>query len=133
MTGIYLDTSALGRVLLGEPEASAIIRALEEFDQHIASRLLRVELRRLALREDLLPQADQLLSSIALLPLEETILSAAETVPPATVATLDAIHLATALRIADAGLLDAVMTYDARLAEGATRHGLATLAPHPSA
>ena len=129
MAGIYLDTSALGRVLLGEPETPAIIRDLDEFDQHIASRLLRVELRRLALREDRLHHADQLLSSIALLPLDEAILSAAETVPPATVATLDALHLATALRLADAGLLDAVMTYDARLAEGARQHGLAILAP----
>ncbi len=58
------------------------------------------------------------------------ILAAAETtLPPANVATLDAIHLATAVRLAEAGLLDAVMTYDLRLAEGARAHGLAVLAP----
>lgn len=129
MAGILLDTSALGRVLLGEPEKPAIIRDLSKFDRHIASRLLRVELRRLALREDRLHHADQLLSSIALLPLDEAILGSAETVPPTTVATLDAIHLATALRLADAGLIEAVMTYDSRLAEGTREHGLAVLAP----
>ena len=44
------------------------------------------------------------------------------------VATLDAIHLVTALRLADAGLVDAVMTYDARVAAGAEHHGLLVLA-----
>ena len=51
MALVYLDTSALGRVLLGEPDAPAILRSLEAFDQRVASRVLRVELRRLALRD----------------------------------------------------------------------------------
>lgn len=129
MAAVYLDTSALGRLLLGEPDAGAIVQALGAFEQHVASRLLRIELRRLALREQLLADADQLLGGVALLPLDDAILAAAETVPPARVATLDAIHLATAMRLAQAGRLDAVMTYDARLAEGAAEHGLAVLAP----
>lgn len=129
MAAVYLDTSALGRVLLGEPDAPSILLELSEFDQHVASRLLRVELCRLALREGLLDHAHQLLSGVALLPLDEAILDAAETIPPASVATLDAIHLVTALRLAERGLLDAVMTYDGRLAEGARRHGLSVIAP----
>jgi predicted nucleic acid-binding protein len=114
---------------LGEPDAPVILRSLAAFDQRVASRLLRVELRRLALREGLLHDVDQLLTGLALLPVDEQALAAAETVPPATVATLDAIHLATALRLASAGRLDAVMTYDARLADGARHHGLTVLAP----
>lgn len=129
MAGVYLDTSALGRVLLGEPDAPAVIAGLREYDQHVASRLLRVELRRLALREGLLEHADQLLSAVALLPLDEALLEAAETVQPSRVATLDAIHLVTALRLADEELIDAVMTYDARLADGAREHGLSVIAP----
>lgn len=129
MAVAYLDTSALGRVLLGEPDAPAILRELGSFEQHVASRLLRLELRRLALREDLLPAADQLLAGVALLPLDERVLTSAETIPPATVATLDAIHLVTALLLAGAGRLDAVMTYDRRLTEGARTHGLTVLAP----
>lgn len=124
-----MDTSALGRVLLGEPDAAAVVRELREFDRHIASRLLRVELRRLALREGLLGHADQLLSGLSLLPLDQAVLDAAETVQPASVATLDAIHLVTALRLADEGLIDTVLTYDARLADGARAHGLAVTAP----
>jgi predicted nucleic acid-binding protein len=126
---VYLDTSALGRVLLGEPDAAAILRDLGRFDQHIASRLLRIELRRLALRHDQLEAANQLLAAVALIPLEEALLTGAETIPPATVTTLDAIHLVTALRLSEAGLLDTVMTYDGRLADGARQHGLTVLAP----
>jgi uncharacterized protein len=126
---VYLDTSALGRVLLGEPDAPAILRDLGAFDQRVASRLLRVELRRLALRHGRLHDADQLLAGLALLPVDEPLLAAAETVPPATVATLDAIHLVTALRLASADRLDAIMTYDVRLADGARRHAITVLAP----
>lgn len=129
MPGVYLDTSALGRVLLGEPDAGAVLRSLGGFDQHITSRLLRVELRRLALREGLLEQADQLLSGVALLPVDDAVLGAAETIRPSRVATLDAIHLVTALRLADEQLIDTVMTYDTRLADGAREHGLTVIAP----
>jgi predicted nucleic acid-binding protein len=129
VAAVYLDTSALGRVLLGEPDAASVLSALAGFEQHIASRLLRIELRRLALRHGVLDQADQLLGTVALVPLDEPSLSAAETVPPSSVGSLDSIHLATALRLASAGMLDALMTYDRRLAEGARHHGLAIVAP----
>lgn len=129
MAAVYVDTSAIGRVLLGEPDAPAVLRDLADFDQHVASRLMRIELRRLALREDALEAADRLLDGVALIPLDDAILAASETLLPATVATLDAIHLATALRLAAGGMLDTVMTYDRRLADGAAHHGLRVLAP----
>jgi len=129
VAAVYVDTSAVGRVLLGEPDAPAVLRDLAGFDQHVASRLLRIELRRLALREDAVEAADRLLDGVALIPLDDAILASSETLPPATVATLDAIHLATALRLATAGVLDTVMTYDRRLADGATHHGLRVLTP----
>jgi len=129
VAGLYVDTSALGRVLLGEPDAPAIVRELRGFDQPVASELLRVELRRVGLREGLLGDADRLLSAIALVPLDAGLLQAAETVGPSSVATLDAIHLVTALRLADRGAIGAVLTYDERLAEGGRRHGIDVLAP----
>lgn len=129
MSGIYIDTSALGRVLLGEPDGPAVVRELGRYDRRVASRLLRIELRRLALRYDLLEEAGALAATVALVPLEQTLLDHAETVEPAAVATLDAIHLVTALRLAEAGLLDAVMTFDGRLAAAAAAHGLAVVAP----
>jgi len=129
MAAIYVDTSAVGRVLLGEPDAQAVLRELAGFDQHVASRLMRIELRRLALPDDALEAAGRLLDGVALIPLDDAVLAAAETVLPATVATLDAIHLATALRLAAVGMLDTVMTYDRQLADGAAQHGLRVVAP----
>ena len=129
MAGVYLDTSAVGRILLAEPDAAAILRDLGSFEQRVASRLLRVELRRLAVREGRLAAADELLAGIALVPIDADLLTAAETLPPVTVGTLDAIHLATALRLAGGDHIDALMTYDKRLADGARHHGLTVLTP----
>lgn len=129
MSAVYVDTSALGRVLLLESTAPAIERELEGFDERIASQLLGVELRRLASRRGFVDDAEQLLRRVALVPLDEAVLRAAATIEPQTVATLDAIHLATARRLATDNLLDAVMTFDARLAEGARHHGLTVVAP----
>ena len=129
MAIVYLDTSALGRVLLGEPDAGLVLAELANFEQRVASWLLRVELRRLAMRAGRLDDADQLLRGVALLPPADATLASAETVPPSDVATLDAIHLATALRLFASQRLDALMTYDARLARGARHHGIPVIAP----
>jgi predicted nucleic acid-binding protein len=126
---LYLDTSVLGRVLLDEPETAAIRRELGRFERHISSRLLRVDLRRLGLLKGMLEYVDELLSGQVLIPLDETILTAAETIAPSVVRTLDAIHLATAVRLTGAGQLDALMTYDKQLAVGAREHGITVLSP----
>jgi uncharacterized protein len=126
---VYLDTSVLGRVLLDEPDTPAIRRELDRFERHISSRLLSVELHRLGLRENMLTYVADLLSGKVLIPLNEEILTAAETIAPPTVATLDAIHLATAVSLSNAGKLDALMTYDKRLADGAREHGITVLSP----
>ena len=129
MTTVYVDTSALGRMLLDEPDATAIEDSLRAYDRRVASRLLRVELRRVGLRTNSLDGVGELLAEVALIPFDESILTAAETVPPSTIATLDAIHLATAVRLAKAGELDALMTYDKQLTTGAKQHGITVLSP----
>jgi uncharacterized protein len=126
---VYLDTSVLGRVLLDEPDTPAIRRELEHFERHVSSHLLSVELHRLGLRENILTYVAELLSGKILIPLDAEILTAAETIAPPTVATLDAIHLATAVSLSNAGKLDALMTYDKQLASGAREHGLEVIAP----
>jgi predicted nucleic acid-binding protein len=125
----YVDTSALARVLLDESDGDAIRRELQRFERRVASRLLGVELRRVALREDAVEDAERMLESVVLLPIDERTLIAAEAVAPTAVRTLDAIHLATALRLAEADELDVLMTYDKQLANAAREHGLAVLSP----
>jgi predicted nucleic acid-binding protein len=126
---VYLDTSVLGRILLDEPDTPAIRRELGHFERHVSSGLLSVELHRLGLRVNMLAVVSELLSGKALIPVDAEILAAAETITPPTVATLDAIHLATAVSLSNTGKLDALMTYDKQLATGAREHGLEVLAP----
>lgn len=115
---------------MDEPGAGAIAAALTSFDARVSSRLLRVELHRLGLREGITgEEIERWLSAVSLVPIDEDVLSAAEALPPATVATLDAIHLATALGLAAGGHIESLMTFDARLAEGANQHGIEVIAP----
>lgn len=130
MAGVYLDTSALGRIVLDEPDADAIGSTLARFGAIVSSGLLRIELHRLGLRAGIAAdEIDAWLAAVALVPMDETILSTAEMVPPASVATLDSIHLATAIQLAAEGHVESIMTFDTRLAEGARVHGLAVVAP----
>lgn len=129
MKAVYVDTSALARVLLDEPDKQVIQRNLAKFDKRVASRLLRVELRRVGLRRELLDRVHTLVSDVSLIPIDNQILTAAETLTPPVVGTLDAIHLATAMRLSREGQLDALMTYDKQLADGAREHGLEVLSP----
>lgn len=129
MAAVYVDTSTVGRLLLSEPGFEAIEEVLSEYDQKVSSRILRLELRRLGLRNDLLDFADDLIADVALLPLDESRLRAAERIFPTGVASLDAVHLAAAVELAEAGVAHTVMTHDKRLAEGARHHGLTVVAP----
>jgi predicted nucleic acid-binding protein len=127
-------------VLLNEPGKAAIELALGDVDEVASSRLLWIELRRLARRweartaaegepQQVLQLAEEMLKPIAAIPMEESLLVDAEMIPPASVATLDSIHLATAVHLAEISPLDLIVTYDHRLAEGAREHGLEVLAP----
>ncbi len=115
--------------MLDEPDAGLIRRELAQYGEHVSSAILRIELRRVALRQNCLPEADQLLSRIALVPLDNQLLSAAETLQPPEVGTLDAIHLVTALRLATRGQVSAILTFDRQLIRAATIHGLKVTSP----
>lgn len=126
---MYVDTSVFGRVILDEPDKPAIQRALATFGQSLSSRLLRIELRRVGQRENALEEVDRILEDVVLLPMDEDVLTTAETMIPAVVGTLDAIHLTTAVRLARDGRIDTIMTYDKQLTTGAREHGLKVLSP----
>jgi predicted nucleic acid-binding protein len=68
-----------------------------------------------------------ILGSIGVVELDEDIARVAAAMGPATLRTLDALHLATAAALASD--LDAFVTYDDRLAEAARAIGLPVLRP----
>ncbi len=125
--GLYVDTSALGRVLRGEPDAAEVRAHVARAKRLVSSRLLGLELRRFGLRFHLEDDAEALLANVSLVPPDVQTFALADGITPATVASLDAIHLATAVRLRASGLVDAVLTFDRELVRGAREHGLVPL------
>ena len=76
---------------------------------------------------ELTKKAGEVVAQVSVIDIGEPIRARASILEPATVRSLDALHLATAIEIGDA--LDAVITYDARMAAAARSLGLAVTAP----
>lgn len=127
---LYLDTSALLKLLVIEPESSALRNYLGGHGgRRAASGLVRTELRRAAVRAGgmaLLPAAEALLGGLALLRVDDALLDTAGTLGPGVVRSLDAVHLASAVRLAP---ITALVTYDTRMADAARGLGLPVSAP----
>jgi uncharacterized protein len=129
VAGIYVDTSALGRVLLAEPDAHAILAELSNYEELWSSSLLTVELGRLGKVRSMESEAAEQLRTVFLHPVTEDRLRAAATVDPPTVRSLDAIHLVSAIELRAAGSISAAMTFDRQLDAGLAHHGIRVIAP----
>ena len=126
-TVVYVDTSALGALLVERLESDALESWLDQTsDMLVSSDLLEVELRRLAVREGV-DQADvtRLLDGVSLAALDRAVYRSAGLLPMPYLRTLDALHLEAAMRL-DAA---AVLTYDRRLSKAARSVGLRVVAP----
>jgi len=126
---VYLDTSAAAKVLVDEPESEALVDYLDSLPADagaISSILLETELRRLALRLDLAQSAvSDLLGRVALVEAQRSLFYEAGLLPGPTLRSLDALHLATALRV-DASV---VLAYDNHLLAAARGLGLEVVSP----
>ena len=127
---IYLESSALVKLVVAEPESSALRAYLAGQAGRVSSQLTRVEVLRAVRRanrpQTTLRRAERALERIALTPVDEQILAQAASLDPPGLRSLDAIHLATALSLDG---LDALVTYDRRLSDAATDAGLAVASP----
>ena len=126
-TVVYVDTSALGALLVEQLESDALESWLDQTsDILVSSDLLEIELRRLAVREGI-DQADvtRLLDGVSLAALDRAVYRSAGLLPMPYLRTLDALHLEAAIRL-DAA---AVLTYDRRLSKAARSVGLRVVAP----
>ena len=128
---VYLDASALLKLVLPERERMALESALAPWPDRLTSELSAVECRRAVRRQPeaelLLPRMEDILSSITLLRFDPALLMLAGTLGPPRLRSLDAIHLASALSIGD--YPEEFVTYDVRLAEAAREAGLNVLTP----
>ncbi|MDF0528659.1 type II toxin-antitoxin system VapC family toxin [Tsukamurella sp. 8F] len=129
---IYLDTSALIKLLVEEEETRSLLSWLagRKGEASISSDLSRVEVMRTVLRageSGLVEQARYVLDSLDILPLSEPVIALAETVGSPSLRSLDALHLAAALQVESE--VTAFVTYDHRLQEACRDVGLPVAAP----
>jgi uncharacterized protein len=131
----YADASALVKLVRAEPQTAALQAFLTESDV-VSCELVLTELprairravahdRRLPLRR-LIERAGDVLDTLALLPLDRSLLAAAGALAEPAVRALDAIHVASALALSP---LDAFVSYDERQSAAARLAGLRTVRP----
>lgn len=125
----YLDASALVKLVVPEPESSALRAELTRWPRRVSSTLVRAELVRACARIDQAAhdRARDLLGGLSLVSVTDRVLDRAACVRPVSLRTLDAIHVASALALGET--LGALITYDDRMADAAARAGLPLLAP----
>ncbi len=128
---LYVDSSALVKLVVEEPESGALMRRLRDQTNLVSSAVAVVEVERAARRTSsdatTVARAREVMAAVHLLAVDGPVLERAAGLGPLTLRTLDAIHLASALSIRDD--LDAVVVYDDRLAAAAGAAGLTVLTP----
>src|SRR5437762_8336479 len=94
----YLDSSAIVKLVVAEPESAALRRYLRRRAPFVSSALARAEVVRalLPLGPAAVRRGQEVLSRVELVRVNDRILSSAGTLLPAELRTLDAIHLSTA-------------------------------------
>lgn len=126
---IYLDSSALVKLAVREPESDALRRSVRRRRPLISSALARTEVSRalLPLGSDAVRRGGEVLARVELLRVNDRVLNGAGTMLPHDLRSLDAIHLATAAQLgAD---LSKIITYDVRMAEAARSLGWTVSSP----
>lgn len=129
MRATYLDSSAVVKLVIAEPESAALRRYVRSRRPLVSSALARTEVLRAVLEfgEAALARGRRALRTIELMRVNDRIFDSAGTLQPAEVRSLDAIHLATAQHLGDD--LGVVVTYDVRMADAAAKLGLNTHSP----
>ena len=126
----YADASALVKLVLREPESDALRDYLIALPDPATSRVSFVEVHRAMVRAGAGPEPDALVAvweRTVFIELEASIADSAARIGPSTLRSLDALHLASALALADD--VESFITYDTRLADAARAAGLTVVAP----
>jgi predicted nucleic acid-binding protein len=125
----YLDSSAIVKLAVREPESLALRRYLRRRQPLVSSALARTEVLRalLPVGEEAVARGRDVLQRLDLVRVNDRILNAAGVLLPPELRSLDAIHLATARELG--GELGALVTYDDRMAAAAKRLGYRIVQP----
>jgi len=129
MAVTYLDSSAIVKLAVREPESDALRKHLRRRRPLLSSALARTEVLRALLPggEPALTAGRRALAGVDLVRVNDRVLDAAGSLPPIGLRSLDAIHLATAGRLGTD--LGEIVTYDERMAATARSMGYRVSAP----
>ena len=129
MASTYLDSSAIVKLAVQEAESDALRRHLGRRRSLVSSALARAEVLRALLGggEASLLAGHRVLARVDFVRVNDRVLSAAGTLLPTELRTLDAIHLATAQQLGSD--LHHLVTYDDRMTHAARTLGIRTAAP----
>jgi predicted nucleic acid-binding protein len=124
----YMDSSALVKLVIRESDSDQLRRFVGDREM-ATSQISRVELIRAVARHqpDSVDAAQDLLTELTLISLNRVITSRAAWVPPPSLRSLDALHVASANTMRDG--LDALVTYDGRVIEAGRLAGLRVASP----
>jgi len=135
---IYLDSAAAVKLVHAEAHSAALRTFLDARPEigWVSSALLEIETCRALARATeptevpvVINDFYTLLDFIDRIEIDPGIRILAHTVNPPTIHSLDAIHLATGLRLREDDRLTSFVTYDKRLADAATAAGLTVEVP----
>jgi predicted nucleic acid-binding protein len=126
---VYLDSSAIVKLVVREPDTDALLRYLAAGHLRVTSALARVEVVRAVRRHgrSAVARARDLLDSLNLLVLDDALLDRAATIAADDLRSLDAIHIASAQLLDDE--LRALVTYDDRMLDAARALGVPATRP----
>jgi predicted nucleic acid-binding protein len=125
----YVDSSAIVKLAVEEPESGALRRHLRRRRPLVSSALARTEVLRALLLEgeEGITRGRAVLGRVELVRVNDRVLNAAGVLLPSDLRSLDAIHLATAQQLGPD--LSHIVTYDEKMIEAAKRLGLKTASP----
>ena len=125
----YLDSSAIVKLAVREPESLALRRYLRRRQPLVSSALARAEVLRALLPggDDAVARGRNVLRRLNLVRVTDRILDAAGVLEPPGLRSLAAIHLATAGALG--AELGALVTYDVRMIAAAKRLGFRIVQP----
>jgi predicted nucleic acid-binding protein len=129
MPATYLDSSALVKLVVMEPESAGLRRYLRRRRPLVTSALARTEVLRALLLEGEqgIARGRVVLASVDLVRVNDRVLNAAGVLLPGDLRSLDAIHLATAQQLGSD--LGQIVTYDDKMLNAANRLGFKVVSP----
>jgi len=126
----YVDSSAIVKLVVAEPESKALRRYLSRRQPLVSSALARTEVARALLPSgpEAVARGHDALQRIQLLRVNDRVLSDAGRMEPAELRSLDAIHLASASQLGAS--VKQIVTYDERMAGAAKAIGWSVASPN---